>query len=87
MSLKNFIKLGFGRSFVDPLPKCEVRHMNTPFNSIYVLLANFIFSLIAIIHLAYLGASFDLSEEVSLILVYSYLFIFTGTAVFLRLPR
>lgn len=60
------IKLKIGVGHLDVLSKCENGHKNTPFNSIGVLFSNLIFSLIAVVHLAYLGASFDLSEEVRL---------------------
>ena len=44
------------------------KHKNTPYNCLWVNLTNLMFSLLAIIHLAYLGSTFDGKEEVSKII-------------------
>lgn len=44
---------------------CTKGHDKTAFNSKFVLLINFFFTLLTIVHLAYLGKSFELDEEVS----------------------
>ncbi|XP_074601381.1 protein-serine O-palmitoleoyltransferase por [Brevipalpus obovatus] len=64
-SLWKMIRMKIGLVPLDSFPKCDHDHKNTPFNSICVLISNLVFSLIAVVHLAYLGASFDLSEEAS----------------------
>ncbi|XP_053202973.1 protein-serine O-palmitoleoyltransferase porcupine-like [Panonychus citri] len=46
-------------------PECTRNHKLTPFNSVWVIIINIAFSLLAMFHLAYLGSSFDLNEEQS----------------------
>lgn len=46
---------------------CVNGHKNTSRNSLIVVFGNFLLSLLTVFHLAYLGSSFDLSEEVRLL--------------------
>ena len=41
------------------------KHKNTPYNNILVVVANLLFSLLAVAHLSYLGSTFDGKQEVT----------------------
>ena len=57
--LKELFKSITIQNYSSPNFKCKKHHLKTPFNSLKVNLINLFFSILCIVHLAFLGSAFD----------------------------